>query len=391
VSPRVIAAFFLLPLAIAAERFAWYAASSMRFVRLRELGAEMSEMHASFAMPLVGGVIGGALAALLLPRVVLVAAALCTAIGWWLASRAVALDDFTLALNVASLGSGAMKGALYGLAILVMPTPRLRTLYIVVTYLAINVVGLLAPMTGAYLVNTLGFATLYAAMAAIVFVGAVPAIIVIVVDKLAPHDPAPRRHHGRAVLGALALTACGMPLYAALSALGQRTYDVMQADGVSTAAFGLINAVPTVVTIIALVGLLAFLASPAGTRASPTQIVGFASLVGVLGAIVAFVPTVATVVIAGIILGVAEIASPLALARALANHHPRVVVLVVGFWLAFTWAASAIPSAIVALGLAIPLLTITGAILAVRGARFDAWLDEQPTVSPTRESWMSGR
>jgi dipeptide/tripeptide permease len=391
VSPRVIAAFFLLPLAIAAERFAWYAASSMRYVRMRELGGDIGDMSASFAMPLVGGVIGGALAALLLPRVVLVAAALCTALGWALASRAVDLDGFKLALDVAGLGSGAMKGALYGLAILVMPTPRMRTLYIVGTYLAINVVGLIAPATGALVTQQVGFASLYGALAVVVVVGAVPAIVVIVVDKLSPRDAAPRRHHGRAVLGALALTGCAMPLYAAIAGLGQRTFDVMRDDGVATSTIGMFHAAPNVVTVLALIGLLAFLASTSGQGASPTQLVGFASLVALLGAALALVPTVATVALAGIIMGVGEVASPLALSRALANHHPRVVTLVVAFWLAFTWAASAIPNPVVSLALAFPLLGVVGGLLIAKGARFDAWLDADPGAAPTRESWMSGR
>lgn len=167
--------------------------------------------------------------------------------------------------------------------------------------------------------------------------------------------------------------------------------DVMREDGVSISSIGLINALPSIVTVLALALLLALLASSSTSKVTPSQIVGLGSFVAAIGAAAAIIPSVPTLLFASIVLGVAEVASPLALSRALANHHPRVVTLVVAFWLAFTWAASVIPSPVVALAVALPLLIVVGVVLRLHGVRFDAWLDEEPTVPPARESWMSGR
>src|SRR5688500_15430447 len=105
---RVIAAFILIPLALAAERFAWYASRAVTYQRINELGGDIESVSSMFAASLIGAIAAGVLAAALLPRVVLVAAALCCTAGYLLAGGADSAEEFVLAMQIAGAGAGAM-------------------------------------------------------------------------------------------------------------------------------------------------------------------------------------------------------------------------------------------------------------------------------------------
>ena len=380
---RVIAAFLLLPLAVGVERFCWYAARSTMFAHAH--GSDALAIYRSTASAmLVGSVVAGVLAALLLPRVVLVAAAVCAAAGYVLAAGD---ETFEAGLLCAALGAGALKTCLYGIAFIVMPTPRLRTLYILLTYLVVNVAAFLGPLAGG---AALDHEVSLAVLGVLVAVGSLPAVAVIVVDKLAQRPPAaPTADPGRAVLAAMAMAGAMFPLYAANSAAGRALHE---GAGVSSAAF--IGGAMTLVTMAGLVGVGTWLLSRGAREdTAPTALsllVGTALALAAAGALTALVPVRPAGVVAALFFAMAEVAAPLALARGVANHHPRAATLVMAFTLAFTWGGSRIgdayPTAALAVGAL--LLAAASAALIIVGARFDRWLD---APKPARASWLTGQ
>ena len=372
-SSRVIAAFVLLPLAVGVERLAWYGARMALHLRLSEAGAHELFTTTGPAV-MYGGIVAGAVAALFLPRVVLVAAGLLSAAGYILASVADDPSAIVWGVRFAAAGAGALKACLYGLALVVMPTPKLRTLYIVLTYLVVNAAAFVASFAGGFLADHFGVREVIAAAGALLLVGLVPATIVIVVDKLSSPPSQPTADPGRAVLAAGAMVFATAPLFAAMSWGARRLYDV----GASASHASVVQGTGTLVTMAALCGIGAWLL----TKTEPPSLsflVGAGLAAGAAAALIAVPSTFMTAAFSSLLFAVAEIAAPLALARGLANQHRRAATLVAGFMLALSWASSSSSVGEVDPRLVLFVLSalcaVGAGVLLTLGKRFDAWLD----------------
>lgn len=389
---RTIAAFLLLPLAVGIERFAWYGSRSAMYARFDEVGGGRAAMGDMGPLVLVGGLVAGLLAVALLPRVVLVAFGVLCAAGYLLAGTTHEHDVLVWGIRFAMIGSGGLKACLYGLALLVMPTPRLRTLYIVLTYLVVHGAAMIAtPMVG-LLRSHVGPSTLLIVAGVLLCAGLVPAVVVIVVDKLATRDARPAVDHGRALVGAVVMALCTAPLYAAMSAASRQMFD----GGTSASTAGMIHGALTLATSAGLMAFAVYLLARGDKEdASPTPqslIVGAALALGVVAALVALGNNLVTSVLAGGLFAIAEIAAPVALARGLANQHPRAVTLVAAFMLAFSWSGNGLGGTDV--DARVPLLAgaflcaVGAGLLIALGRKLDAFLDAPPAPPP--ESWLTG-
>ena len=125
-----------------------------------------------------------ALAAAFLPRIVLVAGGVCAAAGYFIIAGAHDPDWLLWGLRFAGAGSGALKACLDGMALLVLPSPRLRFVYIALTYGLLNLAAVVAVPLGGFLASAISPETVFIVAGVVVVIGLVPAVAFIVVDKL---------------------------------------------------------------------------------------------------------------------------------------------------------------------------------------------------------------
>ena len=347
----------LVPLLAGLERFCRFASVPMWQARAEDRSDDLGRLLGFIDnAATVGAVVLAIVAAIFMPRVAFVVAGVCAALGMVLGAGFGGHALYFGAV-LAGLGAGGLQACGYALCLLALPDTRWRASGIVLVAAAVAVGGRLGHATAPLVERAHGAAIVPLLMAVALLGVTTGAMVVLLRERRAERPPSDARR--QAVLAATAMAL--VMLLASLTVSWCGAYSP-----------------PWLVTL-ALVGV--GVAWPLAGR-DLSRALAVTVLATTLAGLLSFVPLGFVGSLAGLLFVLAALTPVLALARGLLHQGPRSAALVAAFVLPFAdagrWIGAQVRPGRPGALLALLLLGGAGALLLLRGARFDAWLDDAP-------------
>ncbi|HEY4220558.1 MAG TPA: hypothetical protein VGO62_04430 [Myxococcota bacterium] len=390
-SLRVTSVLALMPVAVACARLAHGVAAPSAFLRLYErMGSETPELSIiaiAAAFTPIGALLAGLFAMFLSPRALVVAVGLLTGACFLLAAHS-EFGTVIWGFRLEAAGDGALRACLVGLALVLLPTARLRTLCVVLLVLAGTGADFIGNTVGAVAANRLGGAASFDLAGAIALCGVVPVVLVLALDRFSERSEVeardPSTRGAPAALAAIITPLAMAPLIAGSAAL---TWLSVQAGGTSS-TIGTISSIHAAIDLCALLAVTVFVV--AWPRAPLLPVIGAGLLVAAAALGVA-PPASASPAAASSTAGCDwTSAMPLAQALALRTLPPRMATVGVAWWiLALSFGPAIAGFGLWAVGGMALVCAIFGVLVLVFARAIAARLDEP--VPAARESWLHGQ